>query len=521
MSEVLKCFPFKTFRKHQQETIEKVQKHFESEKEYVILESPTGSGKSGIAVCLSLFNGNSFLLTSQKVLQDQYWNDFSNKGLHLLKGKSNYSCVNFGNCDCAEGCLRITKKCPMRDMCIYELEKKKAMNSKILLTNYSYYLHVMEYARFLQPRALTIFDESHNLEQHVFSIVEFSFSSYWLSKLGVVSKIPEYQTVQEYVYWVQELLSKIETLKIQTESQINFIKDSSSIDLVLLANLKKEMEALESQSNKINKFLKTYESTEWIFDLTDSKVGNKITFKPLTIASFTKDLLFSMSEKKLLMSATIGGKKNLCKTLGINEDECEYISVPSSFSNDRRPIFLTKSGNMSHSKIESTLPKVAEDINTILEHHSNEKGLIHSQSYKIQNYIKENVAEVFKNRIITHDSTDRTSSLAEFIKSNKPKVLVTPSMTDGIDLKDDLARFIVIVKIPYLFLGDKQIKRRMEIDPEWYRWKAALTLVQAAGRAMRHDNDHCTIYIMDSGIKWFIKQNRDYFPEYFIDSIQN
>jgi Rad3-related DNA helicase len=391
----------------------------------------------------------------------------------------------------------------------------------MLLTNYSYFLHVIEFAKFFAERKLLVLDEIHQAEREVYKIVEFNFSSYYLSKLGVVSKIPDYNTVQEYVHWLKEIDETISKLMSKLENQLTTLEDQTNVDLVLVANLRKEYEMLETQAKKIEKFMNTYESTEWVFDLTESKVGNKITFKPLTIASFTKELLFSSSEKKLLMSATVGGKRNICKTLGIDQNNCEYIYVPSHFDNEKRPIYLTNSGSMNLAKIDSTLPKVVEDINKILQHHEGEKGLIHTHTYKITEYIRLNVADKYKNRIMTHTSDTRGGALEDFMSSKEPKVMVTPSMTDGIDLKDDLARFIVIVKIPYLYLGDKQIKRRMELDGEWYRWAAALTLVQAAGRAMRHENDHCTIYILDSGIRYFLKQNREFFPQYFIDSIKN
>jgi Rad3-related DNA helicase len=142
-------------------------------------------------------------------------------------------------------------------------------------------------------------------------------------------------------------------------------------------------------------------------------------------------------------------------------------------------------------------------------------------TYRISNYIKENIGLKYRERLILHDSSSRTEALGSFMLSDKPKVLLTPSMTEGIDLKDDLARFVVIVKLPFMFLGDKQVKKRMELDPEWYNWKTALTLVQAAGRGVRHDKDFCTIYIMDSQFKYFLKQNSKFFPKYFVEAIKN
>lgn len=142
-------------------------------------------------------------------------------------------------------------------------------------------------------------------------------------------------------------------------------------------------------------------------------------------------------------------------------------------------------------------------------------------SYRIANYIKENIDPKYQSRLILHDSESRIGALKVFLEAKEPKVLITPSMTEGVDLKDDLARFVVIVKLPFMFLGDKQIKKRMELDSEWYRWKTALTLVQAAGRGVRHEKDFCTIYIMDSQFNYFLKQNRKFFPQYFVDAIKN
>jgi Rad3-related DNA helicase len=207
--------------------------------------------------------------------------------------------------------------------------------------------------------------------------------------------------------------------------------------------------------------------------------------------------------------------------LGIDLSKTKFIRVPSTFSKEIRPIFLTRSGNLGKNDLDNSLPKIVTDVEKILEFHDKERGLIHAHTYKIANYIKENINEKYKNRILIHESSTREETLKTFISSTEPKVLITPSMTEGIDLKDDLARFVVIVKLPFLFLGDKQIKKRMELDPEWYRWKTALTLVQAAGRGVRHDKDFCTIYIMDSQFGFFLKNNEKFFPKYFIDAIKN
>jgi Rad3-related DNA helicase len=217
------------------------------------------------------------------------------------------------------------------------------------------------------------------------------------------------------------------------------------------------------------------------------------------------------------MSATILDVDSFIKTLGINED-VKFIQVDSTFPVENRKLYVTNSGKMSYGSIDKTLSKMAEDLKKILEFHKEEKGIIHTHSYKISKYIQDNIHD---ERLCFHDASSRADVLQQHIASPNPTVLVSPSMKEGIDLYDELARFCVIVKLPYPSLGDKQIKKRMEKDSRWYRWQTALAIVQASGRGIRHEEDYCTIYIMDSGIKYFIKQNESMFPKYFLNAIMN
>jgi ATP-dependent DNA helicase DinG len=517
-SNILEFFPHNDFREFQQETIIKIQKAFDKGKEYVVLESPTGSGKSAIGICVGLYYKSAFLLTSQKILQDQYSEDYCSNRVRLMKGRNNYDCVAFPNTKCDDSFCSI-KPCDMKSECLYEVAKQKAIISHIALMNYKYFLCTMNYTTTFSTRTLLICDEAHNIDNECMSFVEFNFSSLYLSKLGLTSKIPLYEKTEQYKEWLESILIKIKKLKTDLQEKIknkNF-QESEIIDF------QKELESLVSQEEKINAFLASYEKVEWIFSISfNEKTNSKtIEFKPLTIGYFAEKLIFTHCEKKLLMSATILNNESFCKNLGIDLNNVEFIKVDSTFPKEIRPMYLTRSGNLGKNDIDNTLPKIITDLKKILEYHNDEKGLVHVHTYKISNYIQNNIGEDYSNRLIFHESLTRDENLKKFIEDKKNKVLITPSMTEGVDLKDDLARFIVIVKLPFLYLGDKQIKRKSEIDPDWYSWKTALSLVQAAGRGVRHKNDFCTIYVMDSQFEYFLKKNRKFLPKYFIEAIAN
>lgn len=94
---------------NQRKVIETVEKHYRNGYQYVILESPVGSGKSAIALTLARFYGSAHFLIPRKILQDQYINDFSDY-MVPMKGKSSYTCSYLeeqqgylGNISCSAG----------------------------------------------------------------------------------------------------------------------------------------------------------------------------------------------------------------------------------------------------------------------------------------------------------------------------------------------------------------------------------------------------------------------------------
>jgi transposase-like protein len=92
----------------------------------------------------------------------------------------------------------------------------------------------------------------------------------------------------------------------------------------------------------------------------------------------------------------------------------------------------------------------------------------------------------------------------------------------GLDLKDSLSRFQIIVKVPYANLGDRWINARYNRPDgkKFYSWLSALHLVQAYGRSVRSETDWAITYILDSGFRRFVDMNRNILPTWFLQSIK-
>lgn len=65
--------------------------------------------------------------------------------------------------------------------------------------------------------------------------------------------------------------------------------------------------------------------------------------------------------------------------------------------------------------------------------------------------------------------------------SPEPKVLVSPSMHTGLDLKNEQSRFQILIKVPYPSRDDMRTDTKREKES----WQTSLRLVQAYGRSVR------------------------------------
>jgi len=200
----------------------------------------------------------------------------------------------------------------------------------------------------------------------------------------------------------------------------------------------------------------------------------------------------------------------------IQPNEVAYIRIPSPFPIENRPIHYIPVGSMSKDSIDKTLPIMAEAVKMILDKHPNDKGVIHTGNYKIAKYLLENIKT---NRLLGHESKNREEVLKKHYETNEPTVLISPSMTEGVNLADDASRFQIVCKIPFPYLGDLVVKKRMEKNKQWYPYTTAKSVIQAIGRSIRNEKDYATSYILDSDWSRFYSRNEQMFPEEFHSSM--
>ena len=91
----------------------------------------------------------------------------------------------------------------------------------------------------------------------------------------------------------------------------------------------------------------------------------------------------------------------------------------------------------------------------------------------------------------------------------------------GVDLHDDLSRFQIIVKLPYISLADERVKRKMNKNKKWYTCKMLRNLIQECGRSTRNDKDWSVTYILDNAFETTMRYNKNMLPKSFQNRIVN
>ncbi len=488
---------FPHWRLHQREAIGEIAKQLSDSYNLVSLSGPTGTGKSliGCAVAKEL-RLRALILVGTKQLASQYEMSFP-ESVVVMKGRSNYPCYVYPHLTADIAPCTMGDQCPVKfSKCPYYLAKKRALGADIVAMPYAYALNELNYIGKMR-RPFVILDESHRTERELMSWVNISINKKLLGKYGI--QVPSLKGFTRWKEWAMAILPKVSDVlaKLAAQAQSfnwdkSFMKDYQRLDRVY-----KEVGKL-SELNET--WLEEYKP--W-----------SVKFKPVWVSKYAYPYLFKHGQKFLLMSAT----PPFPEVLGIGEHGS--LEVQSTFPVASRPLINLAVVKLNRKTLESQLPRVVQECDKILDRHfaEGQKGIIHSVSYKIRDYLL--AYSRWSEYMITHGRADRSEVLGEFMAAEGPKVLVSPSMSEGVSFDDDRARFAIQVKTPFPSLADPQIRARANESKRWYQYQTCMNIVQTTGRTTRSPTDWSVNYMLDGHLGWLVNKYRDYFPQWFKDAI--
>jgi Rad3-related DNA helicase len=508
-----------------------------SHKRFLISNLPTGAGKSLIYIIQSILTcSRTAVLTSTKALQSQLLADFAAAGLIEIRGLNSYECIEgrpngmFRDAKregyraergmpmaCDEAPCQAGAECYRRDNgCLYYDAYRRAFNpnSRLVVTNYAYWMSIHEYGDGLGAFDMLVMDEAHNAMDELGSFIGTELNPYEVSHvLGNKAGMPKADA--PWLEWKIWGANWAATVAVEMEVIRLHIKERERVRLrVPPATIIRSRDL-----RRIHRKLKTLArmDDQWVIDWTrDDKSRDIVKFDPVWPGTWAEEKLFLGIKKVVMVSATIRPKT--AAMLGVAPANIDFREWPSNFPVRNRPIVWVPTARIDFRTKESTFHTWIKRIDHIIGRRLDRKGIIHSVSYtrakEIQRHSEYGV------RMMLHDSTNTREVIEAFKRSKDPVILVSPSVTTGYDFKGDYARWQIIAKVPFPDSRDLVMKARVVRDKEYRDYVTIVNLIQMAGRIVRAEDDWGETFIIDDHFSWLFNHNRHMIPRWFAESVR-
>jgi Rad3-related DNA helicase len=461
----------------------------------VVLDAPTGTGKSVINFSVASQYARFAYHTSSRALQDQIMVAHGDIGLVDVRGMQNYPCFEMppkpqNTCDkgpCRDGfaCLR------QQNGCSYFDRVRAGRAADKVLTNYAMWMT----AGGLGARDLLILDEAHEAANAV--------GSHLRVKLHSVEEDLPIPTPEKARDW------SIQTWGVWAEAQLAGVKRELSESgagtgrYLMLKGLADKLTLLAGASG------------EWVWEWEEE--GLAVTLEPVWPAPYVESMLFKGVPKLLLSSATI--RPAHMRYLGLGKGQYEFVSALSPFAPSRRPITWIPTARIGAESEQAELDRWLNRIDEIIGARLGSKGVIHPHSYKLAKFIA--AASRHRKHLLFPNRLNLRSEIARFKSMRAPAVLLSPAVKEGVDFAYDHARWQIIAKMPFPPVKASRIlQRRVAEDREYQNHLTADALVQMAGRVVRAEDDLGETFIVDDNWSWFRERNEKLFPGWFREALR-
>ncbi len=529
--EVLDMFPAKKFRKYQKETIERIVDEFNTGVKCVLLDAPTGFGKSAVNVTFCRAFDSAFYTTPQLNLIDQLIRDPITGGYMIpIKGRQNYFCKFDPSATVDVGlCMRIRDfKCDKAIHCPYWIQKLRALRSHTALMSFSYFiLEGRTQTEFsFGRRKFLILDESHSIDRHIIDNISLTISP-WRIPFDIYKR---FSNLAGNVSSLTNAVSLISAIKEVAENRVESVMSTVQTTLTgreLSISQATGVRRLEDFVGSADMFLNSVENTEWVWNVgwTSYRGKNypKLVVQPLYARTFMQDMIWCRAEYYIVSSATLLNPDVFCHETGLDyllkKNAVVHVSIPSTFPPENRPIIDRTNGKLTFKERSKNFIPAVRVLERILDQEEGKNVAVHCHSYETSIGIQNLINPKYKDRLVTHTSDTRNEAL-ELWKKSKGKVFLCVAFTEGQDWIGDICEAQVLFKVPFLQIKDKRVERRLEKrDWKWYYNEALKTTVQSYGRAVRSPEDIARFYVIDASFVDLIKRCKNDVPRWIKDAL--
>lgn len=517
---------YRIWRPNQAETIETIK---DSPKKFHILSAPAGSGKSAIytavAKLLGLEGKRTLILTGSKALQDQLAADFSAVDFNDVRGMANYICPilraeRAWEDKCDHGPCRTGYQCEEKrpevvvarlesgdteEGCPYYLALERARQSQIVSSNYAFYLAIHNYAGGLGQFDCLVLDEAHEVENWITNFLSVQLHTRSLRLLEEYYQDP-YPEDYDPIGWNMWASNALPYIPRKPEGS----DDAERGDRI--KNLRRDLEII---ARKV--------SSNWFcgkWTINRSYAG--VRFVPLRPLDFVKPALGMSNFRKVILTSATITEESGAHILNLTKDEkdhaTESYNLPSHFEVARRPLYWVPTCRITYRTTEGQMQRWTNRIDEIICNRLHLKGVIHCVSYARAIRLKE--TSTFREFMIVHQSGEAAEAIERLRDADPPAILVSPSISTGVDLAGDLVRFQIIGKLPFPNTMDEAVKARIHADKQFQPILVANLISQSYGRGVRSSEDWCETFIIDDSIQWFKSKHLNLFPAWVLQAFK-
>lgn len=526
-------FPFDEYYELQDEALyEAAEALLIDDYQNVVLDLPTGIGKSGINVALLNLLGGGFYTTPLKDLRKQLEVDEDLKSEYeILRGRADYQCSVKGT-DCAKCPIynQNGEKCRDYD-CTYWNAKTRNMKADSSVITFSYliiddniptYTETGEQISFANRPAVVV-DEIQDMISQVVNM----HAGYSVSPWSVPTKLFSDLTndldmnanrYEDVSHIVDELYDRC----------LDFVNENKDVEIETVQD---EVDQCKSFMDRVTYMRSEIsEGRQWVVD-TDvtnhpglSGKTKKFDVKPIKIDRFLNKFIWSRGEKRILSTATMRDREDpekFCERLGLDWENTKVVSKESPFHKRNRPIVTeTMIDEFSSGGDEENWTNIMAHLNTLCGWHDGQKGVVHSASYDRAAKVYHSASDWdnLRDNIVLDIRDNDTSEMIDEWQNSDKDIIVSPNMTQGVDLKHEMCRWQALLKVPFPSPADSRVEYKLDVENawDWYMEETCIDIIQSAGRAVRAPDDYAVMYILDESAKKVFR--RAGVPEWFKES---
>ena len=456
-------------------------------------------------------------------------------------------CARMEFCQAAE--------CHTDSECFYPKVKKLASEAEVLVVNHHLFcadlaLREQGFGEILSEADIYIFDEAHRLPDIAAQFLGFSITRGQLEELirdikqAQKLEAPESKKINESAQLLDESLKKInESLgkwekrwtweQLSAEDAFQKIMERFIQQLEqTIAELKQVVERgkqLSAVYKRCQDFLKQIK--DWLNSQSENKIrwveSSQARFKfnltPLSVAGPFSRQREEIGGAWLFTSATLSVNNNFdyfAKRLGLQEAKTAYWSSPFNYSEQGvvyHPVGLPAPRDPNYTKIclRAAWPLLQA---------ANGSAFLLFTSHKAMQEAKAILHEHWQGSLFVQGDLPKLALLQKFKLTSHSLLLGTSSFWEGVDVKGDALKLVIIDRIPFAPPDDPIVQAREAYLKEkglngfvhFQLPEAVMAMKQGAGRLIRDINDYGVLMLCDPRLsgKGYGMQIRNALPEF-------